>query len=96
MEKKLEYWPLFCLLVLFVLPSLCLARDTYVKGYYRSDGTYVQPYHRSSPDNNRMNNYSYPNNYNPYTGQQAPNSNNPKETWPSNPNPYKNWDLGDD
>lgn len=42
-----------------------------VSGYYRKNGTYVQPYYRSSPDGNPYNNYSYPGNYNPYTGQYA-------------------------
>lgn len=42
-----------------------------VKGYYRSNGTYVQPHVRSSPDSNPFNNYSYPGNYNPYTGKTA-------------------------
>lgn len=31
--------------------------ETRVKGYTRSDGTYVQPHARSSPDSNRSNNY---------------------------------------
>jgi hypothetical protein len=26
-----------------------LPRNTYVSGYYRSDGTYVKPYTRSKP-----------------------------------------------
>jgi hypothetical protein len=30
-----------------------------VKGYYRSNGTYVQPYVRSSPNALRYDNYSY-------------------------------------
>lgn len=42
-----------------------------VKGYYRKDGTYVQPHMRSSPDNTPYNNYSYPGNTNPYTGKTA-------------------------
>jgi hypothetical protein len=42
-----------------------------VRGYYRSNGTYVQPYVRSSPDGNPYNNYSYPGNTNPYTGKTA-------------------------
>jgi hypothetical protein len=42
-----------------------------VKGYYRKDGTYVQPHYRSSPDGNPYNNYSYPGNINPYTGKIA-------------------------
>lgn len=40
-----------------------------VNGYYRSSGTYVQPYYRTSPDSYRWNNYSYHGNYNPYTGR---------------------------
>lgn len=42
-----------------------------VKGYTRKDGTYVQSYTRSNPDSNPTNNYSYPGNYNPYTGKVA-------------------------
>ena len=37
----------------------------YVKGYYRSDGTYVKPHYRTAPDSNPYNNYSFPGNYNP-------------------------------
>lgn len=33
------------------------AKDVYVHGYYRSNGTYVHPYVRSSPDSSRANNY---------------------------------------
>jgi len=46
--------------------------DEYVHGYYRSNGTYVQPYWRSDPDGNPYNNYSFPGNSNPYTGKIAP------------------------
>ncbi len=45
--------------------------DTYVNGYYRNDGTYVQPHYRTSPDQNRYNNYSSQGNSNPYTGNQG-------------------------
>jgi hypothetical protein len=45
------------------------AGDTYVRGYYRSNGTYVQPHMRSAPDGNRFNNWSTRGNVNPYTGQ---------------------------
>jgi hypothetical protein len=44
----------------------------YIQGYYRSNGTYVQPYWRSDPDGNPFNNYGYPANLNPYTGEVAP------------------------
>lgn len=40
-----------------------------VEGYTRSDGTYVAPYMRSSPDDTVTNNYSYQGNTNPYTGE---------------------------
>ncbi|HLK12364.1 MAG TPA: hypothetical protein VKW76_13375 [Candidatus Binatia bacterium] len=56
---------------------LCVASssawaDVYVHGYYRGNGTYVQPYVRSDPDGNPYNNWSYPGNVNPYTGRVAP------------------------
>lgn len=43
--------------------------DQYVKGHTRSDGTYVAPYHRSSPNSVQSDNYSTKGNTNPYTGQ---------------------------
>lgn len=45
--------------------------DEYVNGYYRQNGTYVHPYHRSDADGNPYNNYSSQGNVNPYTGQQG-------------------------
>ncbi|HEX6963765.1 MAG TPA: hypothetical protein VF175_17995, partial [Lacipirellula sp.] len=45
------------------------AADTYVRGHFRSNGTYVQPHYRSAPDGNRYNNFSTRGNINPYTGQ---------------------------
>lgn len=42
----------------FVLtPFISLAKDVYIKGYYRKDGTYVRPHIRSSPDSYKSNNY---------------------------------------
>jgi hypothetical protein len=43
-----------------------------VRGYFRSDGTYVQPHTRTAPDGNPYNNYSFPGNYNPNTGKITP------------------------
>lgn len=40
-----------------------------VNGYYRSNGTYVAPYHRTAPNNTISDNYSTKGNVNPYTGQ---------------------------
>ena len=46
--------------------------SVYVHGYTRANGTYVEPYYRSSPDSSPYNNYSFPGNTNPYTGKVAP------------------------
>jgi hypothetical protein len=46
-----------------------VSADQYVHGYYRSNGTYVQPYHRSSPNGTAIDNYSFRGNLNPYTGK---------------------------
>lgn len=58
---------------LLLLSSLIVAEafagDTQVDGYFRKDGTYVQPHFRSAPDNNPSNNWSTKGNVNPYTGQ---------------------------
>lgn len=43
--------------------------DDWVRGYYRSSGTYVQPHYRSGADGNFYNNWSTYPNVNPYTGR---------------------------
>ncbi len=45
--------------------------DQYVRGYFRRDGTWVQPHYRSSPDGYFWNNYSAWGNVNPYTGKRG-------------------------
>lgn len=59
---------LFTAITFIAITTPALA-DEYVQGHYRQNGTYVQPYHRSSPDNSVYNNYSTRGNVNPYTGQ---------------------------
>lgn len=61
------------LLSLFLATALLNIADAAVRvsGYYRKNGTYVQPHYRSNPDGNPYNNYSYPGNTNPYTGKVA-------------------------
>lgn len=60
----------FIAIALFALSSTAMA-DTYVKGYTRSNGTYVEPHYRSSPDSNPNNNWSVQGNVNPHTGQEG-------------------------
>lgn len=52
----------------FALAAPALAQ-VHVKGYVRSDGTYVAPYVRTTPDRSIYNNYSTAPNVNPYTGK---------------------------
>jgi hypothetical protein len=53
-------------LLFILLPNSAFAAS--VNGYYRSNGTYVHGYERTTADGNPYNNYSYPGNYNPNTG----------------------------
>ncbi|ENU19713.1 hypothetical protein F994_01643, partial [Acinetobacter bohemicus ANC 3994] len=72
-------------LTLIIFSSSLLA-DVKVKGYYRKDGTYVQPHYRSNPDGNFYNNWSTSGNVNPYTGEygiKTLNSNKEKVYTPS-------------
>lgn len=54
--------------LLLVFSCECYA-TTYVKGYTRKDGTYVNGYYRSTPNHTKLDNYSTRGNYNPYTGK---------------------------
>ena len=44
-----------------------LACDSYVSGYYRSNGTYVNGYYRSCSNSTVTDNYTFKGNTNPYT-----------------------------
>jgi hypothetical protein len=61
------------IITLLILTSIASveARDVNVRGYSRSDGTYVEPHHRSSPNNTQSDNYGTRGNTNPYTGQEG-------------------------
>ena len=61
---------------LFILYFICLtamaqvnSSHVKVRGYTRSDGTYVQPYFRTAPNSTNRDNFSTTGNTNPYTGQ---------------------------
>lgn len=63
--------------VALLTSNVALARDSYVRGYVRSNGTYVQGYHRTTPDNTINNNYGTQGNVNPYTGSAGTEQRNP-------------------
>jgi hypothetical protein len=60
---------LFLATVLFLTLQAGAFAQVSVDGYTRRDGTYVQPHHRSNPDNSYNNNWNVSPNTNPYTGQ---------------------------
>ncbi len=68
------------LAVVLLIPVSVLAGDVSVRGHWRDtnhDGvkdTYVEPYHRTSPDSTRTNNYDTSPNVNPWTGKQGTDS----------------------
>lgn len=57
--------------------SSALATDSYVHGYAKKDGTYVNGYHRTAPDNTVNNNYGTSGNVNPYSGREGTQPRNP-------------------
>ena len=68
MKMKLVSF-LMMLASVFIIISGTAFADVSVRGYYRPNGTYVQPHYRSNPDGNVYNNWSTYPNVNPYTGR---------------------------
>ncbi len=54
-----------------LLVASTASAQVYVQGHYTANGTYVQGYERSAPNNTKIDNYSTQGNTNPYTGQQG-------------------------
>jgi hypothetical protein len=59
---------IFTVVTLVLVITTVADADVHVRGYYRRNGTYVQPHYRSDPDGNRGNNWSTYPNVNPHTG----------------------------
>src|SRR6516225_7374322 len=59
---------LICVLLFSFVITWQAAADVSVRGYYRQNGTYVQPHHRSAPNGTVTDNYSYRGNVNPHNG----------------------------
>ncbi len=62
---------IFVVVILVLVITTVANADVRVRGYYRSNGTYVQPHYRSNPDGDRSNNWSTYPNVNPYTGKRG-------------------------
>ncbi len=69
--KKLSSILSAIILVMLVGFAGSMFSDTSVRGYFRKDGTYVQPHKRSSPDSSLSNNWSSKGNINPHTGKKG-------------------------
>jgi hypothetical protein len=72
--KRVNTWIAALLVLLLAGFAVSDALAGSVRGYYRRDGTYVQPHQRSNPDRSPYNNYNFPGNYNPNTGTITPGS----------------------
>ena len=68
-SKKSLIMKNFLFLIAFLFFSAVSFAQVSVSGYYRSNGTYVQPYQRTYPNATRNDNYSTIGNVNPYTGK---------------------------
>jgi len=89
---KTYLWGTTLALLLVISPLIGYSADVYVRGYYRSDGTYVRPHYRSPPDGNVWNNWSTKGNINPYTGKPGykyPLKESYKRSWRSTNNLWK-------
>jgi hypothetical protein len=78
MDTKKSIILVIALMVLISFLTVSLAEAGSVRGYYRRNGTYVQPHYRTNPDGNPYNNYTFPGNYNSNRGRITP----------GNPNTY--------
>lgn len=54
---------------IFCFNTLFAQSDVYVNGYFKKNGTYVQPHFKTAPNSSMFDNYSTKGNYNPYTGK---------------------------
>ena len=72
MKRTLNFL-LFCLIILISGDVVAQVNQNHVKvkGYYKSDGTYVQPHYRTAPNNSNRDNFSTLGNINPYTGKRG-------------------------
>ena len=74
-----------CIIACTLASGTAYARGTsMVRGHVRSDGVYVAPHARTSPNSTKLDNWSTQGNYNPYNGKIG--TVDPYK--PSNSNPY--------
>lgn len=82
---------LFLTFVLALIATVSFSQNhVRVNGYYKSNGTYVQPHYRTAPNHTPRDNWSTAPNVNPYTGKQGTKTYNstsyPKSNYRVQPN----------
>jgi hypothetical protein len=55
----------------FLITSPLVIADTWINGYVRRDGTYVEGHYRQERNSTNLDNYSTQGNVNPYSGEQG-------------------------
>ena|SRR5438132_78001 len=68
MDRVVKRFSIIFLACFVVFGNVSAFANQYVHSYTRSNGTYVRPYYRSSPNGTVRDNFSYKGNLNPYTG----------------------------
>ena len=66
------------MLLLSIFASESLSQ-VFVRGYYRQDGTFVQPHYRTFPNATTLDNWSTKGNVNPYTGKEGTKDPSPRD-----------------
>lgn len=62
----------FLVIAIVFFPAITIAGGPVrVNGYYKKNGTYVEPHYRSSPNSTPLDNWSTKGNSNPYTGEEG-------------------------
>lgn len=60
---------LIAFITIFSFATLFAQSNVYVNGYYKKNGTYIQPHFKTAPNSSMFDNYSTKGNFNPYTGK---------------------------
>lgn len=69
--KHIIIFTVLLISLLFITPVNKAEAYSRVRGYYKSSGTYVQPYFRSNSNSYKWDNYSSKGNSNPWTGKRG-------------------------
>lgn len=91
---KVKLFGLIAISYISLAPVLAYGwgNDVYVNGYTKQNGTYVEPHHRTKPDNSQWNNYNSPSNTNHY--HQPKQGDFPRYNSSSNSNSSHNSNIG--